>query len=66
MQEFRKCPFCGGPVTICTRHDDFYGDTHILFHDNNGAQILCVLFRGLTWNGSVEEFTTLWNRRADT
>lgn len=63
--KLKPCPFCGQKVQIRTFHDELYGDTHVLIHDNSGAQILCVLYRGLTWNGSEKEFALLWNRRAE-
>jgi len=61
--ELKSCPFCGRKMKMRTFHDDLYGDTHVIGHDDD-AQILCVLFRGLSWNGSAEEFSTLWNTRS--
>ena len=50
-------------MKIRTLHDDLYGDIHVIGHDDD-AQILCLLFRGLTWAGSKEELITLWNERS--
>lgn len=64
MSKLKPCPFCGGRMRIMTVN--IYPDVEkqILGHDS-GAQILCPLWRGLTWDGSKEEITMLWNRRAD-
>lgn len=63
MEQLKPCPFCGEPMEIRTLHTEAYGDKHVLSHDNGGTQIVCLLFRGLTWDGSKEELITLWNRR---
>ena len=64
MDELRNCPFCGRKMKIRTLHNNVIGDMHVIGHDDT-AQIPCVLFRGLTWNGSKEEFITLWNERTE-
>lgn len=63
MESLSNCPFCGREMKIRTLHNKVTGDMHVISHDDY-AQIPCVLYRGLTWNGSAEEFITLWNRRA--
>ena len=63
MDELKTCPFCGQKVKIRTLHDEIFGDTHFLGHDNGGAQILCVLYKGICWNGDKKELVELWNRR---
>ena len=64
MDELRNCPFCGRKMKIRTLHNNVIGDMHVISHDDY-AQIPCVLYRGLTWNGSKEEFITLWNERTE-
>ena len=64
MDTLKHCPFCGRKMRIRTLHDDLFGDIHVIGHDDD-AQILCPLFRGLTWAGSKEELITLWNERPD-
>jgi len=63
MAELKPCPFCGRKMKLVTRHDKDFGDMHVLTHADD-AQIMCVLYRGLIWTGSVKDFAELWNRRA--
>ena len=64
MEELKNCPFCGRKMKIRTLHNNVIGDMHVIGHDDN-AQVPCILYKGLTWNGSIEDLTKLWNMRAE-
>ena len=51
-------------MKIRTLHNNVIGDMHVIGHDDN-AQVPCILYKGLTWNGSIEDLTKLWNMRAE-
>ena len=63
MEQLKPCPFCGRKMMLRTVKDPDM-DIQVIGHDDY-AQIICPLFRGLTWFGSVEEAIEAWNRRTN-
>lgn len=62
MPELINCPFCGRKMKLTTMYDPDL-EIQVIGHDDS-SQELCPLYRGLTWFGTAEEATYLWNKRA--
>ncbi len=61
MDELKHCPFCGREMELLTLKFNGF-ETNLIRHADD-AQIPCLLFRGFTWDGSVEETVKMWNMR---
>ena len=57
----KPCPFCGRDMKLIPIQIGGF-ETNLIRHADD-AQIPCLLFRGFTWDGSVEETVKMWNMR---